>query len=53
MSRLRAAWVVHGPSGLVVMGEDVDVAAADLQVESAWGAVSMLPPVRFPRPLAE
>jgi len=23
------------------------------QVESAWGAVSALPPVRFPRPLAE
>ena len=24
-----------------------------LPVESAWGAVPMLPPVRFPRPLAE
>jgi hypothetical protein len=33
--------------------EDMYPAGGDLKVESAWGAVSMLPPVRFPRPLAE
>src|SRR4051812_27377710 len=33
--------------------EDVDLTGGDLYVESAWGAVSVLPPVRFPRPLAE
>jgi hypothetical protein len=33
MSRLRAAWIVHRPSGSAVTGEDVDVAAADLEDE--------------------
>jgi hypothetical protein len=51
----EVAGLLRGPGPVEVGGgaEHVDVAGADLDGESAWGAVSVLPPARFPRPLAE
>ena len=51
----RADWSVAGSPGHRHEPEQPERAVhrLPLPVESAWGAVPVLPPVRFPRPLAE